>query len=530
MTHAPSNRISPQVQPERSEAPQERALPADDMLVSTTDPRGVITHCNDAFARVSGYSLEELVGKPHSIVRHPDVPAAVFEDLWRTIVAGRPWSGVLKNRRRDGKAFWVAANVVPMQRGGRLEGFMSVRTRPTPEQVAQAEALYAELARQAGGARARMRLVEGKVEPTGLRGAAVRFWRSGVTARLSLVVMLNVVIGMAPHWLGFAGPGHAWIQFAALAFGAVLQLAWFERRIHANIREAAGFASDLAACNLSTELREDRYGPLGALPERLRQIQVNLRAVVGDVRQGVEAFTAAAGEISRGSQDLASRTETQVSNLQQTAATMELLANTLRESATAVQEVAQHGARTTAVATDGGQAIERVAATMETISAESRSMRDIVGVIEGIAFQTNILALNAAVEAARAGEQGRGFAVVAAEVRTLAQRSAEAAKEIRALIASSGSQIGDGAEQMGRAADTIREAVVAIRRVGELIDDVARASEQQASGIAQVNEAVAHLDTMTQGNAALAEEYAASAETMASRAGMLRRSIGVFVA
>jgi aerotaxis receptor len=530
MTSATTDRALPPVQTDRFESSAEHAFPAGEMLVSTTDPGGVITHCNEAFARASGHAVDELVGRPHSIVRHPDVPAEVFEDLWRTITEGHPWSGVLKNRRRDGKACWVAANIVPLRRDGRLEGFMSVHALPPPEQVAQAEALYAELARQAAGGRVRVRLVEGKVEPTGLRGAAVRFWRSGVTARLALVVMVTVAIGMLPHWLGLAGPGHAWIQFGALAFGAALQLAWFERRIHANIREAAGFASELAACNLASELREDRYGPLGALPERLRQIQVNLRAVVGDVRQGVEAFTAAAGEISRGSQDLAARTETQVINLQQTAATMELLSNALRDSATAVQEVARHGARTTAVATDGGQAIDRVAATMETISAESRSMRDIVGVIEGIAFQTNILALNAAVEAARAGEQGRGFAVVAAEVRTLAQRSAEAAREIRGLIASSGSQIGDGAEQMGRAADTIREAVVAIRRVGELIDGVARASEQQATGIAQVNEAVAHLDTMTQGNATLAEEYAASAETMAARAGMLRRAVGVFVA
>ena len=518
------------MQADRYVTQREHDYAADEMLVSTTDTRGVITHCNDAFARVSGYCAGELIGAPHNILRHPDMPAAAFRDMWRTIGGGRPWSAVVKNRRKNGDHYWVVANVVPLMKEGKPTGYMSVRTKPTPAQVAEAQALHAQLARQSDGARERVRLVQGKAEPTGLRGVLVRFWRSGATARLSLVVAATVVIGMLPHWLGLAGPGQGWVQFAALALGGVLELAWFERRINANIREAEAFATDLAACNLLTAMREDRFGPLGALPHRLRQIQLNLRAVVGDVRQGVDVFTVAAGEIARGGQDLASRTETQVSSLQQTSATMELLASTVREAAVAVQEVARHSARTTAVAQDGGVAIEQVCGAMSAISEESRSMRDIVGVIEGLAFQTNLLALNAAVEAARAGEQGRGFAVVAAEVRALAQRSASAAKEIRTLIASSGAQIGSGAQQMTHAASTIREAVGAIRRVGALIEEVAQASQQQAAGIAQVSAAMAHLDTMTQGNAALAEEYSASAESMSSHAGMLRRSVGVFVA
>jgi aerotaxis receptor len=509
---------------------REHTFSADEMLVATSDALGAITHCNEAFARVSGHAVDELIGQSHAIERHPDVPDAIFADLWATVSRGRPWSGVLKNRRRDGDHYWAQVDIVPLLRDGQSVGFMSVRTKPAEEQVEQAQALYAALRRQADTGRARFRLVDGKVEPTGLRGAVVRFWRSGVTARLSLAVAIMIVVGMLPHWLGFAGPGHAWAQFGALATGAAIVLSWFERRINSNIREAERFATEIAACNLTTSLRQDRYGPLGSLPDRLRQIQTNLRAVVGDVSTSTTGFVTAAAEITRGSQDLTSRTESQASSLQETSATMQLLASTLRDSAAAVQEVAKHSARTTAVAQEGGEAIDRVSGAMTAITQESQRMRDIVGVIEGIAFQTNILALNAAVEAARAGEQGRGFAVVAAEVRTLAQRSATAAKEIKGLIESSGEQIGDGARQMALAAETIREAVTAVRRVGVLIDGVAQASQQQAAGIAQVNEAVAQLDTMTQRNAALAEESAASAETMALRAGTLRRSIGVFVA
>jgi aerotaxis receptor len=509
---------------------REHAYAVDEMLVSTSDARGIITHCNEAFARVTGRDAGALIGQSHAIERHPDVPEAVFADLWTTISGGRPWTGTLKNLRADGSHYWAQVHIVPLMRDGAPAGFMSVRTKPTQEQVDHAQALYAALAHQAESGRRRFRLVDGHVQPTGLKGAVVRFWRSGVTARLSLAVAVMLVIGMLPHWLGHAGPGHAWTQFAALALGAAIELAWFERRINANIREAERFATEMAACNLTTTLREDRYGPLGSMPERLRQIQLNLRAVVGDVSRSTDGFTAAAAEITRGSHDLTARTESQASSLQETAATLQLLSSTLRESATAVQEVAKQSARTTAVAQQGGVAIERVSGAMTAITQESQRMRDIVGVIEGIAFQTNILALNAAVEAARAGEQGRGFAVVASEVRTLAQRSAAAAKDIRVLIESSGAQIGDGARQMALAAATIREAVTAVQRVGVLIDGVAQASEQQATGIAQVNQAVAELDTMTQRNAALAEESTASAETMSARAGTLRRSIGVFVA
>ncbi len=256
---------------------REYTFPPSDMLVSTTDRQGVITHCNEAFVRASGFEMSELIGQTHNIVRHPDMPAEAFKDMWSTIGRGRPWTAVVKNRRKDGDHYWVLANVTPIFENGKPRGYMSVRTRPTPAQIQQAQALYAALNKQAQGGRRRVRLVAGLAEPIGPRGVAVRFWRAGVTARLSMGVTLMTLIAMAPHWLGWANAGQPGVQLGALVAGAAVLLTWFERRINSNIRAAERFATEMAACNLTTELPRDRYDPLGSLPDRLRQIQVNLR-------------------------------------------------------------------------------------------------------------------------------------------------------------------------------------------------------------------------------------------------------------
>jgi aerotaxis receptor len=226
--------------------------------------------------------------------------------------------------------------------------------------------------------------------------------------------------------------------------------------------------------------------------------------------------------------DLSARTEAQASSLEETAASMEQLSSTVKQTADTAARVSSQSARSTEVATQGGAAVHQVSQAMQAIDASSGKMRDIIGVIEGIAFQTNILALNAAVEAARAGEQGRGFAVVATEVRALAQRSAVAAKEIRDLIAQSSEQISSGYHQMTGAGRTIDEVVKSVREVGDLIQLIGSATKEQAIGIAQVNEAVTQLDTVTQQNAALVEESAASAAGLNTSAATLARSVQVF--
>jgi aerotaxis receptor len=310
--------------------------------------------------------------------------------------------------------------------------------------------------------------------------------------------------------------------------GAGSVLTWFHMRFSAAIGAAEAFADDLAGCNLSSTVQGDYPPPLNDLIRSLRQIQINLRAVVGDVRSEIALFTRSAAEIAAGGMDLSARTESQASSLEETAASMEELSSTVKQTAETATRVFSQSRKSNEIATRGGESVHQVGQTMQAMDASSGKMREIITVIEGIAFQTNILALNAAVEAARAGEQGRGFAVVATEVRALAQRSANASKEIRELIAKSAEQISAGYQQMTGAGQTIDEVVASVREVGELIQQISNATKEQALGIAQVNEAVTQLDTVTQQNAALVEESAASAAELNSSATTVARSIQVF--
>ena len=249
---------------------------------------------------------------------------------------------------------------------------------------------------------------------------------------------------------------------------------------------------------------------------------------MGDVRGEISNFTQSASEIAAGGLDLSARTESQASSLEQTAASMEELSSTVKHTAETAAQVSMQSTESTGLATGGGQAVHNVGQAMKAIEDSSAKVRDIIGVIEGIAFQTNILALNAAVEAARAGEQGRGFAVVATEVRALAQRSAVAAKEIRSLIAQSDQHISEGTQQMHHAASTIDKVVQSVSAVGQLVQLISSATREQALGISQVNEAVNQLDSVTQQNAALVEESAASSNGLSASAVTLVRSVQVF--
>jgi aerotaxis receptor len=503
-------------------------FPGDELLVSLTNTRGEIAHCNPAFVRVSGYAYEELIGQPHNVIRHPDMPPEAFKDMWSTIGRGKPWTGLVKNRRKNGDHYWVRANVTPVLERGKPVGYLSVRTRPPPGDTEAAESLYARMRAEAGSGRPVPALREGVVIRRGPAGWVQRLVRFGLTARMALTLAALALAVLLPDLMGLAGGAAVLWRAAALGLGAALMLGYFHRNFSAALEEAERFAGDIAGCNLSTTARTDYPASLGAVMRRLAQIQINLRAVVGDVRSEVAGFSAAATQVAQGSQELSGRTEAQAGNLQQTAAAMEELAGTVAQTADAAEAMAAESERSTAVAGRGGAAIAEVGRSMERIRHSSTRMGEIIGLIESIAFQTNLLALNAAVEAARAGEHGRGFAVVAAEVRGLSQRTQAAAKEIRELIAESAATVGEGHRKTGEAQKTMEESLSMVRRVGTLIGEMHNASNEQLSGISQVNAAVAHLDTITQQNASLVEQSAMLAVQLQAQAQIVSETVQMF--
>ena len=300
------------------------------------------------------------------------------------------------------------------------------------------------------------------------------------------------------------------------------------RSITHPLERAVGLANAIAGGDLTQDVHDDRRDELGHLLRSLSAMGARLRGVVGEVRSGVESVSAASSQIATGNHDLSARTEQTAANLEETAASMEELTATVTQSADTARQANQLAANAAQAAERGGEVVGQVVTSMQQITESSRKIADIIGVIDGIAFQTNILALNAAVEAARAGEQGRGFAVVAGEVRSLAQRSAEAAKEIKQLITTSVDNVQSGSAQVEQAGQSMQDIVHSVRRVSDLIGEITASSTEQRDGIGQVNQAVANLDQMTQQNAALVEESSAAAAAMHEQAQRLAQVVAVF--
>ena len=315
---------------------------------------------------------------------------------------------------------------------------------------------------------------------------------------------------------------------AALALGALV--AWqTTRSITRPLRQGIQAAESIAQGDLSMRIAAaQQRDEAGQLLQALAHMQTRLADTVAHVRQNAEGVATASSEIAQGNHDLSARTESQASALQQTAASMEQLGSTVRQNADNAQQANQLALNASNVATQGGEVVAQVVETMRGIHDASRRIADIIGVIDGIAFQTNILALNAAVEAARAGEQGRGFAVVAGEVRNLAQRSADAAKEIKGLIGASVERVEQGSQLVDKAGGTMEEVVTAIRRVTDIMGEISAVSKEQASGVAQVGEAITQMDQTTQQNAALVEQSAAAAASLQTQAGELVNAVAVF--
>jgi aerotaxis receptor len=510
----------------------EYVLKDTETVVSKTDLHGNITYVNQDFVNISGFSEAELMGQPQNIVRHPDMPVEAFADFWRTLKNGKAWTGLVKNRCKNGDHYWVLANAAPIIENGKIVGYGSVRVKPSRDQVQAADSAYRAV--KAGDKT--LAIQEGKAVKRSRLPSASAIKTVSIKSVLALMVGAAVLQTAAIEALAVLSAETAnqttmnWLMaIAALSVPLVGLFTWMMNRcVVAPLEQTRLDIEHMSSGDLTGDIEPKGMAEMSGMLDALRGQQINIKLLIGQIKEVTDRVNAGASEIASGSADLSGRTEEQASSLEETASSMEELTSTVKQNAENARQANQLVVSTAEIAAKGGRVVGQVVDTMASIKDSSRKISDIIGVIDGIAFQTNILALNAAVEAARAGEQGRGFAVVASEVRNLAQRSAGAAKEIKALIEDSVDKVEAGDKLVGETGEAMDDIVTSVQLVADIMGGIAVASVEQSAGIEQINQAVGQMDEITQQNAAVVEEAAAASESLQDQALKLAQLVASF--
>ncbi len=498
----------------------ERHLEDGQYIVSKTDLKGRITYVNRPFMEISGFSAAELLGAPHNIVRHPDMPPAAFDDLWRTLKAGKPWRGLVKNRCKNGDFYWVDASANPIWEKGVVTGYMSLRKKPARAAVEAAEHLYRKLREGSAGSIA---LREGQVVRTGLLGSLAGLARLAPGTRTGIACSFAALaIATLGGSLLLGGEvsrlpgGNGWLTgfLTAAGIGVVAWLWWSIHRAQRAFDSAIRACQTIAAGNTQESEKNKDGSDSDALTHAIHTMAGNIASVVADVRSLAQSVSAASTEISSTAHLLSQAACSQAASVEETSSSIEQMTASIAHNTENARITDDMATKSAGEAAEGGVAVKDTVEAMKSIAGK-------IGIIDDIAYQTNLLALNAAIEAARAGEHGKGFAVVAAEVRKLAERSQVAAQEIGQLAGSSVRK----AEQAGKLLDAM---VPSIKKTSDLVQEIATASEEQSGGVGQINGAMGQLNQATQQNASASEQLAATAEEMGGQAAELQDLMNFF--
>ncbi|WP_086869011.1 methyl-accepting chemotaxis protein [Kosakonia pseudosacchari] len=490
-------------------------------LLSTTNTHSHITYANTAFIEASGFSEDQLMGEAHNIIRHPDMPPAAFADMWFTIQQGDSWTGMVKNRRQNGDHYWVRANVTPVYQQGELTGYISVRNIPQRAEIDASAALYDRVNENKLRG---FRFYKGLVVRRGLFSFLSIFQRISVSKRINIGVIITAALLVVLQFVPFNAAEKAGITVIVMG----LLSAFLQNQISRPLKIVLSQMQKVVSGRKADFRHFNRVDEIGLLMRLVNQSGLNLNSLVGDVSAQIKGIRVISGRISSEGDSLRQRTEETSGDLHQTAAAVEEIASAVRQTAETATEAMTRADETSASAMESGDVMKKTIAMMQSVSADNNKIVDIIGVIDSIAFQTNILALNAAVEAARAGESGRGFAVVAAEVRNLAQHSASAAREIQTLIEHNVANVKSGVEMVENTETHLTAMIDSVINMSAMIKEIGVATHEQTQALELINQSVSRIGTMTHNNTGMVEHVTSAAEDLSERAARLHRAVHVF--